>query len=463
MNHPPKLGAVRTLLPPLRFMLPGVLLWVAGLAAGVVLNVMEGRGSAGALWWMKAWALVTLMWWLLMGTRLCELAMAMLSLRLPGVGRTLLRGVLVHGAITVGLPLMVLLLWQPVGVDMEALLAALWLGFAGGVLAVSLSPVLPVVPIVILAFDWNAMAQAGFSWSLGALGLLLAAGAWRWAAPRAAQSLWWTPFGASMTPAFSDKMTAVFRGRSVSRTVATPAGGQSAGADTRSTTSRDRLALVLGPECQTVRQLYGPRAPWIGYAGLAIAACVLFALGSDTTPGLFFSTVIVGGLVAVATQPMRAVASLQNTRRGVRAEVLLAPGLPGRTQLPTVLARQALATLTERLVFISVVFAAIVMAPDVLYGHWLAWLAGFTGLLLLLGLLLVLMAWQVSPRAIAWWCGVSSTVILGFGTASSVLLFKHNAPLPLGWQGAWGVLAVGIAGLLVRVYRRALPKPSPLR
>lgn len=122
MSAPQSLTFVRNVFPARWLALLGTLfcsvLFVMLAIASQIDKVVEAHD------YLAAAALVSGFWWLLQGSRLCALVYRMSSLRLPKVGHTMLKGGLLHFAVSIALPLAVLPWTMPQSVDALALLGA---------------------------------------------------------------------------------------------------------------------------------------------------------------------------------------------------------------------------------------------------------------------------------------------------------------------------------------------------
>lgn len=455
------LPLVRHMFPELRLSALGAVLcaFVLGLLA------FAGRIPRGEvpLFFLQGAALVAGGWWLLMAAPLCLLACRMAPLRLPGIGRILRRGVLLHLALSIGLPLGVLCWWLPPGVDALALAAALWLGSATGWLIVSMPMAVPVVPLAILLADGALLADPVGCGLLGALALCLSGLAWRWQLGRSQPALW-APTGVALAGSPLQLLRLAQQlpeahGRADPVSPVTP--------DARME-GRDLLAALLGPSCQTLRQLYGRRGRWWVYLVLGGTTLALLAGAGFWPPdaaggGVFLAAATAGLLPMLATRPAARLAHLQ--RHGL-AELQLTPGMPAPARLPEVLMRQMLCCLGERLALAALALAGAVGLAYEPRAGWLGWWAGLAGLSLAHGLASAWLAWRGHGRS-RWWLGVAALAPV-LAIFANVHMLAHGRPLTVSGLvlgGAWVLLAGLVCLGLSRpsVPRRPAQAAQPLQ
>lgn len=418
----------------LRWTLPTAWLRAVGLAlfvTGLILSALVGRTYGEAsfpLITAQGWALATSAWALLLGTRLCNLAYSMVRLRVPGIPRTLARGAALHLLLSIGLPLLGLLAWQPAGISNLLLMAAVWLGATAGLLLVSLPLPLSMVALLIVGLSPGTLHAPLLSTGLGVLAVLLASLAWRWQLG-AIRSTWMMPLGAALEGSFEHLLLPFARARTATHRTQIRA--------LRPRPAGDRLSAILGPVFQTLRQQYGRRGQWLGY--LIFSACTGFILWlQGQQQAIFVSGMASFTLVMLASQPARTLANLRTRSRATLAELLLIPGLPSPSQLPRAMARQLLASQGEKLLIVALTMAALGTTWPRLNVAWLLGLAGFTLLLLVFALWMALLAWH--------WPGkpalrvASIGVMMTAGIASSTMLHLHG-DLPAPWMTGWAVLA----------------------
>lgn len=431
----------------LRWMLPTPWLSVAGLAlfvAALVFSPLIGRthGDIGyPLVTAQGWALASAGWGVLLGTRLCNLAYGMIRLRLPGIPRTLARGAVLNLLLSFGLPLLGLLAWQPPGINDAMLMGALWLGATLGLLLVSLPLPVTVLALLIIGLSPGAVHSPLLSVGFGTLAVLLAGLAWRWQLG-ATRSAWMMPLGVALDGRFEHLLQPAAKARSVTH----PANTRKPGAQP----TGDRLAALLGPVFQTLRQQYGRRAQGWSYLGFIATTGFILWLQGQQTAG-FVSCMAIASLVLVASQPSRVLAPLRSSGHATLAELHLLPGLPDRVQLPRAMAAQLLASQGEKLLIVGLTMGALGTTWPRLNAAWLLGLAGFTLLLLLFALWMALLAWHWPNKPVL--RVVSMGGVISAGIASSMLLHLHGE-LPTHWMAGWGVLAIAMIVGTGALYQR---------
>ncbi|WP_159918087.1 hypothetical protein [Pantoea sp. 18069] len=435
--------------PFARHVFPGA--WPSALGAVLCVAALGLLTLAGRLpdeeaprFYLQGAAMVAAGWWLLLGSRLCALVYQMAPLRLPGVWRTLWRGALLHLAASMALPLSILGWCLPAGVEASALVAALWLGSAAGMLIVSMPMAIPIVPLVIIMADWDAVVSPLFCTVIGALALCLSGLAWRWQLGRTRPALL-APFGVELggsplqllpllqQQSWSHKRT----GNRASRV--RPA-ARAAGLDL--------LAAFLGPSCQTLRQLYGRRGQWLTYLvflGGAFALLVGTALWWPESEGggVFFAAMMAGSLPMVMLKPAARLMALRRAQSAGLAELLLTPGMPPAAQLPAALMRQVLRCLGERLALVGGTFALLASLAYAVGPAWLSWWAGLVIAMLLLGCATAWLAWH-GQNLNWWWSGTLALgLMLAIGSNVHMLAYANpvNGHWCLAWAG-WVMLAV---------------------
>lgn len=431
------LPLLRHAFPELRLSALGGLLCAAALGLLAFAGTLP-QGDA-PLFFLQGAALVAGAWWLLMAAPLCLLACRMAPLRLPGIGRLLRRGVLLHLAFSIGLPLGVLYWWLPAGVDAVALVAALWLGSATGWLIVSMPMAVPVVPLAIVLADGSLVADPAWCGLLGAVALCLAGLAWRWQLGRTRSALW-VPTGVALADSplqlvrLAQQLPGADR-RADQASPAKPAAGMA---------GPDLLAALLGPACQTLRQLYGRRGRWLVYlafggVSLALLVGAAFWPPDAAGDGVFLAAATAGLLPMLATRPA---ARLADLRRHGLAELQLTPGMPAPARLPEALMRQMLCCLGERLALAALALACAVGLAYELRAGWLGWWAGLVGLSLAHGLASAWLAWRGHSRS-RWWLGMTA-LATALAIFANVHILAQGRPLPaygLVLGGSWVVLA----------------------
>lgn len=441
--------------PLLRHVFPSPWLGVLGVVlclAALGLLAFAGRipDADAPQFFLQGAALVAGGWWLLMGSPLCLLACQMVPLRLPGIARTLRWGVLLHLALSIGLPWLVLCRWLPAGVDAATLAAALWLGSATGLLVISMPMALPVVPLCIVLADGAVVADPAWCGLLGAVALGLSALAWRWQLGRSRSALW-APAGVALggSPLQLARLVQQM-----------PAGHRRAG-QTRTQVPAVRvaggylLAAFLGPSCQTLRQLYGRRGRWWAYLVFGGVSLALLGAAAIWPPqaagdGVFLAAAMAGILPMVATKP---VSRLVDWERQGLAELQLTPGMPSAPRLPAAFMRQMVRCLGERLALAALTLGAAAGLAYELRAGWLWWWAGLAGLCLVQGLASAWLALQARSRSRRWVAVTAITAALAIFT--NVHMLAYGRPLTAAWLLLWaGWMA--LAGLVFQgLARRA--------
>ncbi|MEG0318165.1 MAG: hypothetical protein RR650_14870 [Comamonas sp.] len=435
MSAPQSLTFVRNVFPARWLALLGTLfcsvLFVMLAIASQIDKVVEAHD------YLAAAALVSGFWWLLQGSRLCALVYRMSSLRLPKVGHTMLKGGLLHFAVSIALPLAVLPWTMPQSVDALALLGAVCLGSALGLLTLSMPAAIPLIPVIVVANDWNSLLSdsslsllAAFV-SLGAVGLL-----WRWHITGGRHSLM-TPFGALL-----DGVSVQLPTASTSRRVAALQHNVHANPTKAPCAQRgqDVLAALLGPSCQTLRQLYG-QGPALIVWTMYVACCLGLILWTIFWPHSRNETVFfaVGGasvFAAVMGRPAYRLWALQQKRYAGLGELMLTPGLPDSKLLATALIRQVWVCLVERGVLVSLVIAAVSAMMHPVSLAWVFWWIFFSLMLLLYGTANAALAWQGQSRHWAW---ISVSFFgIALACATNVLLAK-GLQLPGLWILVWAI------------------------
>lgn len=437
--------------------------WLSALGLGLCLVLLVLLAAMGGIAeddvpqaYLLGAAWVAALWWLLLGGRLCALAWQMSGLRLPGVARLLWRGALVHGAGSTLLPLAVLAGFAPTSVDVLTLWAALCLGSALALLAMSMPLVVPLVPLLLFAADVALVSNPVVCGVLAVLALCLSALAWRWQLRRM-RSAHFAPLGVALSgselnfkhllrPAACQPPRAARRDTAAAPRVARVAG-------------RDLLAAVLGPACQNTRQLYGSKGQALTYLVFAGVGGAALAWGLFWPPqresGVFLA-VMIAAAPFLALKPALRLAQLQSERGAGLAELQLTPGMPAAAQLPGAVMRQMLFCLGERLALIGCIMPAIASPAYGLHApwllHWLGmWVAG-----LLFGLAWVWLAWQGQGRRWIWWA--LAFVGLALAMATNVRSLVHARALDSGWALAWAAWGLLAALVFHGLQRRAAPR-----
>lgn len=433
MSSQQSLNLVRNVLPAGWLPVVATLLCLALFGMLAIASHIEQVEEASD--YLSAAAFVSGFWWLLQGTRLCALIYRMSALHLPKVGHTLLRGGVLHLSASIALPLMVLPWTMPQSVDALALLGAVCLGSALGLLALSMPAAVPVVPVIVVATDWHFLLSDGSLSlllalvTLGAVGLL-----WRWQLTGVRHSLM-VPFGALLDGVSLQRPTA----RTFNRTQAPQ---QSVHAKrTKNPSHRERqdvLAALLGPYCQTFRQLYGQ-----GIASMVYLVYVTCSLGlifwtiywpHGRNEAVFFAVMGASAFAAVMERPAYRLLALQRKRSAGLDELILTPGLPDSKKLARAVSRQVWWCLLERGILVSLALAALCAMAYPVSLAWVIWWTCFSAMLLLHGLANASLAWQGHARHWAW----NSVNFSGIALACATnFLFAKGLHLPGFWLLVW--------------------------
>lgn len=421
------------------------------LVAFLGLTALPMHQSAAPKWRMfqlQTWAMSGLLWWLLLGLPLVQSLHHMVALRLPGAWGVLLRGLALHGLLAVALPTLVAWLWPTPAFDrvsIAAVAAALWLGWACGVLFISL-PV-PLLPLAVgpLALCWNHLHLPAVSAAGGGLALLLLWGIWRWRL-QGIHSPLLVPFGAwvagspmQLLERLQDAAAWPQRrrhggqykaGRRLSAPAAMPAPG------------RDLLAAMLGPSCQTFRQMWGRRGRFWVWLSMVLVVALLWALErwwlGEEKAGSFMLYFAIAMLIPTynAAQGLHALRERQSAQW---AELLLLPGMPSRSQLEGAVLRQVFVSQGERMVLLCLMGWAVAYFLSIHSLH-MGWLLGVGCFGLVEGLYAAWLAWH--GRRLHWlWSALLAGMVMG------------TANWGVAQQGGlhWWLLAVWAVYLLARL------------
>lgn len=451
---------VRQVFPEAGFSALGLALCLALLTLLAALGRLGSDDVPQAYLLGGAW--VAALWWLLLGGRLCALAYQMTALRLPGVQRLVWRGALVHGAGSTLVPLAVLAGFAPTGIDLLTLFAALCLGSALGLLAMSMPMLVPLVPLLLIAGDFSVVANPQACAVLALLALCLTALVWRWQLAR-------------MRHAHCAPLGVALSGSELGlANLLRPVGSQpqcAAGRDTTATapvartrvTGPDLLAAWLGPTCQTMRQLYGRKGQVLTYLVFAGVGAAALAWGLFWPPrresGVFLA-VLIAVAPFLALKPALRLVQLRQDRSAALAELQLTPGLPAAAQLSRAVMRQMLYCLSERFLLLGWIMPAIATPA---YGLQVPWLLHWLGMLvagLLFGLAWVWLAWHGQGRRWIW--SAVAFVGLALALATNVRSLVHARALDGDWALAWAAWAV-LAAVVFHWLRRRAPWPTPVR
>lgn len=397
-------------------------------------------------------------WWLLMGTRFVALIYRMASLHLPGLQVLLRQGLCLHGMLAVGLPLLVMGLWpvSTTNTDLAALAAALWLGWSCGALLISLPAVAAVLPTVLLVFCADTVTTPWISATVGSLVLLCLHITWRWhlsslrsplAAPLGAwmegTSMQWQLIGQLRDAA------AGFHSRRLSRPLVNTDQGtvHRIPAD-----SNDLLAALLGPNFQTLRQLWGHqgrRLTWFVCISVAMALLAIehFWLHEEKVASGFM-LYFVFSIVMPMQQPHLTLHAMHRTKPAQMAELYLTPGMPAREQLEKSLMRQTLYCLGERGLLSFLVGLAALNLSYPMNSTVLIWLACATLLGLGQGLYAAWLAWHGRRQHWLWLAIFFGAFI---GTSNWLLLQQKTMVLAL-WL-FWGTFLLATLVWLCKDWR----------
>lgn len=451
-----------------RHVFPGP--WLSALGAVLCMTTLGLLAFAAAripdggmpLFFLQGAALIAAGWWLLLGSRLCSLVYRMVPLRLPGIARTLRRGVLLHLLLSIGLPLLALSWWQPTGVDGWNLAGALWLGSSVGLLIVSMPMAIPLVPLALIALDWSAVADPALCGLLGSAALLLSALAWRWQLG-GIRSAFLAPMGVELGGSPLQWLQLLREQPSASALAHAPH-GTGRRQPVPPSSSLDLLAACLGPSCQTFRQLYGRRGQWLTYL---IFACTTLALlvGARLLPAggdnNVLAVMLAAALMLAVQSPANRLLALQRQRRGELATLQLIPGMPPAADLPVALMRQIVRCLGERVALMALALPAAAALSYSFGWDWLVWWACLALLALAQGVASAWLAWHGQSRN-WWWVG---TLTLGtiLAIATNVHWLTSARPQPLLWFMVWAgwiTLAVVVFGSLQRRKTQHIAAPN---
>ena len=218
----------------------------------------------------------------------------------------------------------------------------------------------------------------------------------------------------------------------------------------------DRLAALLGPSCQTLRQLYGRGGQWLSYLVFAGVTVALLAWAAVSQPqaaqeGVFLACVLGAILPLVLLRPADRLAAVQRSLGSDLSRPLRAPGMPRGAELQAALVQQILRCLLERLALLACALPAV---AGVAYGvgvEWLWWWAGLAGAMLLLASATAWLAW-LGQRRNRWW---SLVIALGsvLSIATHVHMLVHGKPLDARWLAGWGGWMLLAAAMFWRIQR----------
>ncbi|MEE1866732.1 hypothetical protein [Pseudomonas auratipiscis] len=328
-----------------RIMTLSLLSYVAILAVGMVIS---HSASSESLAWPFTVAMTAALWWLLQGPRLCNLTVNMIALQVPGVHLTLLRGVALHMALSIGPTLAFLLLWPPTNDNTLQLAAALWLGSCYGLWFISMPGALNIIPMALLGLYWPVVADPVLCTLLGLLLLALSAALWHWQIVRP-RTRFLSPLGVAL-----DEHLLSLSGSARER-FAPVAGMSSRSTTTPNRLSQDRVAVILG--LQTIRQTYGKRRQYWTYLAFACALASLYAFQANFS-GVYLSMWVAVILIWVPLRTLRNLTGLHGQHSAPLADLLLTPGLPPREHLQASVMRQLRDRLLEQLTLLTLVLMA---------------------------------------------------------------------------------------------------------
>jgi hypothetical protein len=327
----------------------GALCYVLTLVLGVSFG-LHAPADPTSLAWPFTWAAAAALWWLLQGPRLFNLISNMIALRAPKVRRTLLGAIGLHMVLSIGPPLMCLVLWPAASQHLPQLAAALWLGSCFGLLTISMPWALNFIPAALLSLYWPVLANPGQSALIGVLALLLTWALWHYHSQRPRTKLM-TPLGVAL-----NELTLASPGPGKAHAAAAP--------DVLNTTTPDqnyrhqeRMAALLGRSCQTIEQIYGKRGQYLMYLALACVMTFVYWIEPDYNSG-FLAMWVAVLLVWTPLQPIGTLIDLHGRSRATLTALLLTPGLPPREQMQATLLRQLRSSLLERQVLMTLLLIA---------------------------------------------------------------------------------------------------------
>ncbi len=429
--------ALRTLFPETWRCVLYFLVLASALSLMALVSIHSGN-SGKPHWWPMSWAAVAAICTAGAGTQLCLAVDRMLALRLPRIGSLLRDAVGLLLALSVGLPMLVMLLWQPEQAggasSLPALAAALWLGSTSGLLLLSLPLPLAFLPGLLLILGWDGLDGPAAHFSAGCAALLLAGLSWHWHAARR-RHLLLAPFGVWLEDT-SQQLRAVERWPGP-----TPGGRRPEGGTARAgaTAGRTPLVDILGQDFRTLDQHYGSRGRWLVLLTLAAILAAVLAYGhfgdvertSSPSSNMIMFVISWGSMFLLMQRPGMALRALRKRLHAQRAELFLAPGLPPRPHLEQAVMRQVFLCLRERVLFLAIALPASMQLAYSLNPWWGLWWASFAVLSLLLGLYSAWLAWNGQQHGHAW---LITFGILGIATHWWLLAHPHAPP-------AWLILA----------------------
>lgn len=416
------------------------------LVAFLGLTSLPMHQSAAPKWRMfqlQTWAMSGLLWWLLLGLPLVQSLHHMAALRLPGAWGVLLRGLALHGVLAVALPTLVAWWWPTPAfarVDITAVAAALWLGWACGVLLISL-PV-PLLPLAVgpLALCWNHLHQPWVSTAGGGLALLLLWGLWRWRL-QGLHSPLLVPFGAWVAGSPMLLLERLQDAAAWPRARRDLHGQGAAGyaQAVRPVQGRDLLAAMLGPGCQTFRQIWGRKGRvlvWLGAAAIvAVFLIMLHRWPTMSNSFLLYFVIVMAVSINGGAEGLRA---MREAKSAQRADLFLLPGMPPRSHLERAVMRQVFLALGERLLLICLMGLALLHFSPATASGW--WLLGVAVFCLAEGMQSAWLAWHGGQRH---WLWASLLIGMAVGTANWGMVQQGGL--------RWALLAVWAVYLLARL------------
>ncbi len=394
------------------WMLLGVLLLVAFLG----LTALPMHQSAAPKWRMfqlQTWALSGLLWWLLLGLPLVQSLHGMAALRLPGAWGVLLRGLALHGVLAVALPTLVAGLWPTPAfarVDIAAVAAALWLGWACGVLLISLPVLLLPLAVGPLALCWSYLHLPWASAAGGGLALLLLWGLWRWRL-QGLHSPLLVPFGAWVAGSPMQLPERLQDAAAWPRCDRHGRRGAGQVLPAQPVQGRDLLAAMLGPGSQTFRQMWGRRGRVLVWLGAAAIVAVLLVM-LHRWPGMSNSFVLyfMVAMVVSTSSGAEGVRTMLDAKAAQRAGLFLLPGMPPRSQLERAVLRQVFLALGERLLLMCCMGLALLHFSAATASGW--WLLGVAAFWLAEGMQSAWLAWH--GRRLHWgWSALLVGMVMG--------------------------------------------------
>ena len=443
--------ALRQLFPPVWVCVLYTAFLALFLSLTPLLRVPDGNVELQRLW-SGLFVAIVIVWSTLLGRQTCMTAACMLPLRLPQLGATLRNAAGVHLALGIGLPALVVLLWQPAPDHAVAAVTTLWLGVTAGVLILSLPAPLAFLPALVLILGWHGFDEAAVKLAAGCSALLLAGLSWHWHSSRL-RSRMLAPFGA-WTPGRSPRPSLQLQ---PDRPEIDSPSRQGASAQAEPVQyGRDLLAAVLGRWCQTSRQACGRRGQRLIWLLAATGTAGLLAIGrSWHMPdwGAGMMSVLAISLPVVIDQPQQILAKLRSKQHAQWAELFLAPGLPPQPHLEGAVMRQVFLCLRERVLLFALILPAALQLGYSLSPWWALWWLCFAASTLLGGLYMAWLSWHGQKQGVSWEILLTLALFgLAYGTNHGLLVHRT----PFAFPELFALLALGWAILLAVMLARFL-------